>query len=261
VTRGDSGPSVPEAGLAIEQASLRAWPALEEEPFGAWSLRCSEGFSKRANSVQAHAERDPPVDPGQGLEQRVARCEEWYAERRRPGIFRLTPFTEPGLDEVLARRGYLEVGHTRVLHRAARGLPPSPGLELSAVELHDWLREYARLSGVPAAPAPLGRIVSAIALPSLLGVVRAPGSRRVIACGLAVLDRDLLGVFDLVVDADERRKGYGRALVGALATWGVEGGANRVYLQVTEENAPALALYGALGFERAYEYRYRVQPV
>ncbi|MBT8193624.1 MAG: hypothetical protein KJP22_09505, partial [Acidimicrobiia bacterium] len=39
--------------------------------------------------------------------------------------------------------------------------------------------------------------------------------------------------------------------------WGGDRGATEVFLQVHPSNAPAIALYESLGFERQYEYWYR----
>ena len=56
-----------------------------------------------------------------------------------------------------------------------------------------------------------------------------------------------------------RRRGLGRALLAALAAWGVARGATRAYLMVEEGNAPARSLYEQAGFEPLYGYHYRVQ--
>jgi len=240
---------------SIEEASLRAWPAIEEADLDGWTLRHSDGFTGRANSVQALGSSD------RSIETRVTECERWYRERGRPPLFRLTPFSEAGLDGFLADRGYDRFNRTLVLTRPLAGLEAtSGGADLTEATLHEWLGRYASLVGRPAAPAAMGQIIERAggrALPALLWDGQ---PRRLRACGLAVLDDDLLGLFDLVVDADRRRKGYGEQLVRGLAAWGEAGGARRVYLQVTEDNEPALGLYDKLGFKLAYDYWYRILP-
>jgi ribosomal protein S18 acetylase RimI-like enzyme len=80
-----------------------------------------------------------------------------------------------------------------------------------------------------------------------------------VACGLGVLHDDLLGIFDVITVASQRRRGYGAALMAGLIGWGIARGAAHAYLQVVRSNAPAMALYERLGFTKAYEYWYRVR--
>lgn len=246
-------------GRAIEMASLRAWPAIEEADLDGWKLRFSRGFTGRANSVQTL--RAPEEGPRHRvLDERVEACERWYRERGRPVLFRMTPYSEPGLDETLAARGYERANPTLVLQRVPAGLTPRlEGLFLEGAPLHEWLGRYARFTGIPATPAPMRSIIEKSAGRPMHGLVWTAAPRRAVACGLGLLEGEFMGLFDLVVDPVERRKGYGEELVRRLSAWGVGHGAGRVYLQVTADNAPALALYRKLGFERSYTYWYRVR--
>jgi len=81
-----------------------------------------------------------------------------------------------------------------------------------------------------------------------------------VACGVAVLERELVGLFDIVTHPSARRLGHARALVESLLGWGQRAGALHAYLQVVEANGPARALYEQLDFENLYEYWYRVAP-
>jgi len=53
---------------------------------------------------------------------------------------------------------------------------------------------------------------------------------------------------DVVVAAEERGQGTGRALVEAAAAWAGARGATRLQLLVDEENRPALGFYRRLGW-------------
>jgi N-acetylglutamate synthase len=77
------------------------------------------------------------------------------------------------------------------------------------------------------------------------------------AVGIAVDHDDLVGLFCLAVDPARRRSGLGTALVRALLAGAA---ASTAYLQVEEDNAPAVALYERLGFSEAYRYCHRVAP-
>ncbi len=57
-------------------------------------------------------------------------------------------------------------------------------------------------------------------------------------------------ILTIVVLPAERRRGHGRALIEAAAAKARAAGAARLFLEVSEDNPAALALYGAAGFTR-----------
>lgn len=219
--------------------------------FDGWLLRFAQGFTKRANSVI-------PLYPGsEPLADKVRFCETLYARERLKTIFRLTTIGDhEALDDFLHRRGYHYRDSTEVLTRA---LPdrPAPSPELCLLSSEHWLSAYCELTGMPEAARPLhAAILRGIPLPcayAVLGPAQAP-----LACGLAVLEQDLVGLFDVVTRPDARRRGRGSALVASLLAWAFDQGARRAYLQMVAENEPARRLYARLGFEPLYRYWYRV---
>jgi ribosomal protein S18 acetylase RimI-like enzyme len=233
----------------IEQASLNAWPALHQVLHDGWLLRFCGGFTKRANSVSIITRGSTP------LAERIDFCESLYRHQGLAPVFRLTDrCPEPGLDDLLAARGYAHIDPTDVLAADATALA---GHALTGeLGRDDWLEHYTRLSGSPEQARRLhGLLLSGIRLPCRFGVVEAEG--QVVACGLAVHEADLVGLFDIVTDAAHRGRGHGERLTAGLVAWGAGAGARIAYLQVVAANAPAQRLYRGLGFGASHRYWYR----
>ena len=57
-----------------------------------------------------------------------------------------------------------------------------------------------------------------------------------------------LGISAVSVSQTHRRRGHGRAICAALASWGVSRGAQRGYVQVLTDNEAAITLYASLGY-------------
>ena len=81
-----------------------------------------------------------------------------------------------------------------------------------------------------------------------------------LASGVASCSSDWVGLRAVETHPDHRRRGLGLAVVAALLDWGAERGATTAYLQVTSDNAAALALYERLGFTTHHAYRYLAPP-
>lgn len=216
-----------------------------------WLLRFAQGFTKRANSVI-------PLYPGdQDVGDKVRFCENLYARERLKTIFRLTSVNgQEELDALLASRGYRHQETTEVLTRPLdEPLAASPRLCLLTTDR--WLGVYSSLTGMPdSARALHGAILRGIPLPCAYAAIGTPEAP--LACGLAVLEQDLVGLFDVVTHPAHRRAGCGTELVTSLLAWAVENGARRAYLQMVADNAPARGLYDNLGFTPLYRYWYRV---
>ncbi|MCX6092077.1 MAG: GNAT family N-acetyltransferase [Candidatus Bipolaricaulota bacterium] len=240
----------------LEELSMNAWPALETSVSDGWVLRFSEGYTRRANSVH-------PLEPGvHGLADKIDEAERLYDERRLPPTFKMTSACEPsGLDLALAERGYEWAAGTsvRVATLAPTAFAPVR-VDLSWDRAREWREAFHRMSDVaPERRTIHDRMLSRIAAPA--GFASLDQDGRVVACALGVVEEGWLGVFDVVVDGAERRKGRGERLMRGLMDWGRELGAERVYLQVMLHNAPAVALYQKLGFREAYRYWYRVRSL
>ena len=237
----------------IEEASLNAWPALHQMLLDGWVLRFARGFTKRANSVT------PLYPSSQPVEKKVRFCENLYARERLQSVFRISAGADgaghAALDGYLSNRGYRLGDRSLVL--GAPTATEAVSSRWSIVTLKTWLNAYAALTEMPGKFMRLhGAILNAVRTECAHAVLR--DGEEVLACGLGVVERDLVGLFDVVTHPAQRRQGCGEALVRGLLAWGCERGAGTAYLQVTEGNAAAQALYRKLGFTERYRYWYRM---
>ena len=247
-----------------------AWPAAAVARVGGWAVARSGGGTRRANSVSA-------LRPGATLDVgTVAVIDALYAEAGLPTIVRVTTLT-PGADAMLDAAGFAPAeGATRTLARlfpregrgpdgkagvterdADRDRPPtSPAngeLALSGAPDAAWIGVRRRLSlaegrGADDQVAPALRL----AVPAVFARI---GDEAVAYAAIA----DRIAVVEAVaVDPAARRRGLARTMLAALLARARETGATLAALQVMADNAPAIALYRALGFGHdLHDYHYR----
>jgi N-acetylglutamate synthase len=236
----------------LEMCLFRAWPALHTLTTAGWIQRFANGYTKRANSINA-LEAEAPFS----TELRDA-LEQPYRMSGLPPIWRLTPLAPPEADPMLAALGYrrIEESLVQVAPLEAR-FAADPEVVLVPAPSPAWLARFAELSPVaPAHRETMTRMLTSIEAPVAFAHVEQAG--RLVAFALGVADRDRIGLFDVLVAPEARRQGLARRLTQSIAAWGRLQGARSIYLQVVATNAAARALYAELGFETVYSYAYRV---
>ena len=235
----------------IEEAALNAWPAPQQMMYDGWVLRFTGGNSKRVNSVNVFGPSTLP------LSEKIRFCEAVYSRMGLPILFRLPdPFITPELPRTLPAAGYKVFDPTQVLGREIDSSSALPvGVDVHTLLDEDWLQIYAQITGKTLASLVHHKAVLKGIVPEKKLIALYWGERPV-ACGMGVISGDLLGYFSIYTDKSVRRQGLGQAVMRALSQWGIEHGATFGYLQVEEDNIPALALYQKLGFMRLYRYEY-----
>ena len=256
-------------GLArrIEEASLNAWPAMQQMLIDGWVLRFSRGFTKRSNSI-VPLYRSLTDASDATLLDKIRYCENLYAREQLKTVFRLTSIPDSSgqphtraLDQLLAERGYELVDPCSVMACDNLGQSPSESggtmLGVALLDIEEWLRCYCQLTGMNEPARSLhGYILKAIA--GETGCAVTYQGEEPVGCGMGVVERELVGLFDIFTHPEHRRSGIGRALVNAIMGWGKHRGAHTAYLQVVEDNQPAIDLYKRLSFRHVYGYWYRI---
>ncbi len=243
----------------IDECAARAWPALFVDELDGWRLRFTYNVTGRANSVL-------PINLGDrySLDERLRRVEAFYRRWNAPVRYHITPAAQPtDLEQTLIDRGYRRVTPTLVqvapLVAVLDHLGPGQTHDVHMTpELDEtWFDTYRRLEDLSDREAGVIRgILGRIDRPAAYVLVATEG--QPIGVGMGVVDSGWAGVFCVVVDPRYRRIGAARTVLRALAQWARRGQALNMYLQVTEQNSAARALYAGAGFETLYSYHYRV---
>jgi ribosomal protein S18 acetylase RimI-like enzyme len=230
----------------LQRVAARGWRALEEDRLGDWLLRAAGGFTGRANSALVVG------DPGVPLDEAVDAVARWYTDRGLTPCAMLPGVQARHADAAFAAAGW-QRGDTVLVLTAPLGPAPVPAVpvELSPTPDDAWLAAYADGAALPPAAHEVltGEDVVFAAVRDATGTP--------VAVARGVLTDGWLGVSAVGVDAGHRRQGLATTLLDALRGWAVARGGHSEYLQVTEDNAPARALYRRAGLIEQHRYWYR----
>jgi GNAT superfamily N-acetyltransferase len=124
----------------------------------------------------------------------------------------------------------------------------------------EWFGAMAALQNHSSGQAAIyRRIVGQLAIPAAFAALSDEGAIAAVAYG--ALHNGLLCYESVITDRRRRRRGWGRRIVNALTAWARQQGAVGACLEVEAHNAPARALYDAIGLNRElYRYHYRREP-
>ena len=243
----------------IEDLSLNAWPSHQMQLYDGWILRFSHFYTHRTNCVEQIGKAQIP------WEEKVRYCERIYRRWNTPCVFKITPLTDPAFDELLEGQGYHIEHVTDVMCCDLKEAGEYPVYEEVQVEKRisdEWIdalfsiKENATVTHLKIVPS----MYAAIPKDVLCARIRKDG--RIIATGLGILDRDHIGIYAINVDKEFRRRGLARKICETLLREGVKNpGVGKAYLQVVSDNTPAISLYESLGFEKEYQYWFRVKKV
>lgn len=244
----------------IEELSLNNWQPLSTLLYDGWVLRIAKGYTIYANSISAiyHSTYD--------LNQKIKECEKIYLDNGLPPTYKITPFVKPdNLDDILEEKGYSLVDYNGSPYISVQTMELDGIIEpnLHSVRLDEkinteWVDDFCRLNNVKEKDKDtmiqmLSNIVTKKCLISLYN------NGDVVACGLGVIEREYIGLYDIVTDTKFRNQGFGLQLILNLLKWGKVNGAKYSYLTVLLNNEPALKLYSKIGFSEIYKYWYRVK--
>jgi len=240
----------------VEELAANAWAPYTVQALGDWRLRATFGVTKRANSAWTVG-RLPEGDW-------LGDVERFYRRRGMPSCFYVSDATPTGVDGALEAAGYEKLFPcffmTGAVSEALDRFPADERFEARLADDADdaWIADFIRFEGFESArAAAYAHIFRAIgpAKTFLRLVSRATGGT--VGLATAVAERGFAGLSNVVVAPEYRRQGAAAQLLRALAAWANGEGARTLWLQVLEDNAPALALYRKAGFDVFSRCHYR----
>ena len=251
------------------------WRAEHSERQGGWLLRASGGFTNRANSVLPLGE--PRDEPHVALARVVA----WYAGHGLRPRASLAQAVDGGVPDDRGPAGPLRAaceaagwsvvpGGSALVMTAATAalrdrdpdgasLPSASGeltLDVAAEPDDAWLATY-RYRGQSLSPHARALLLSAPSQ-AFFSVRDAAGATVGVARGS--LGGGWAGLTAVDVRPDHRRRGLARGLLATAARWAHRSGAMSLYLQVSDTNQAAIALYTGTGFTVHHRYDYWQSP-
>ncbi len=240
---------------SFESRLLNAWPSLECQFYEGWVARFANGYTRRANSVTP-LQHDARLD-----DELINHIVAQYRRANMRPIFRLTGMESQECDSLLEKHGFaLEVPSYCMVHEDLSQFEVEDAISISPTLVDKWLQDALDSQAEGAKTFDVVRtIVSRIH--QKLGFATLVMDEQSVAWGLGVVERGYLGLYEFVVHPELRGLGLGKRILSGLLAWGRENGAQKAYLQVTEENEIARSLYHSLGFRDAYRYHYRVLPI
>ncbi|HEX9325880.1 MAG TPA: GNAT family N-acetyltransferase [Reyranella sp.] len=183
-----------------------------------------------------------------------------YRERRQLPVWRLTPLAPPAVVDLLAGRGCRPIERSLLqICPLNPGFAPSPEVSIQPEPSAAWLEAFCTYSPVrPEHRDTMRRMLASIAAPAGFAFVEEAGQPMAMAIG--AVQGDHMGLFDVLVMPQARRRGLARKVTESLYAWAWRHGARFAYLQVVATNTAAMPLYTAQGFRTVYDYEYFVPP-
>ncbi|MBQ3420346.1 MAG: GNAT family N-acetyltransferase [Romboutsia sp.] len=240
----------------LEEIALNAFPAISTEFYDGWILRYSNGYTFRGNSV------NPLYKSEIDLKNKIEYCERKYCDKNLPCVFKMTDAVDSNLDKLLADRGYTVEKAADIMECCTKdfvNLNEELDVNINIEMTDSWLNNFLILNGTidkktkNTASGMLKNIQNKIFCASIIK------DNKMVACGLGVLEDCKIGLYDIRVLEEYRRKGLAFKLCSRIIQEGIKAGAHSAYLQVASTNSGAIKLYEKLGFTKTYTYWYRVK--
>mgnify|MGYP000862258475 CR=1 FL=1 len=239
--------------IEFEEMALNAWPALYENLHNGCIIRYSNGYTKRANSVNA-------LYFNENYPELIDYSEKFYKQYSLPTTFKIIKHKRyEHLDAFLDELKYRIIDNTNVklIDLRTNSFINNRIVKLEKDFSDSWINEFVALHRLEAQLATISNMLKKITVPKIVASITIDS--KIIGFGYGVIENNIIGIFDIYVNEKYRNKGYARKIMNKLLYWAKSKGIIYSYLQVMENNIVANKLYQSIGYKQYYKYWYRVK--
>lgn len=236
----------------FEEISIKIIPALEQIIIDGWVLRFFKNYLQRANLIQ------PLYNGKMNIYEKIQQCKEIYSNKGLSHVFRLTSFTRPqALDQILYKQKYIKSKVNRMLYINSKNYHLEKHDRcIICKDMKEWISACQIISDCTDLEASIHyKFRKLINLPKCLMIFEHSG--KPVSCGMGLLDKSYVGIFDVKTKEEYRNQGCAAKLINSILGYAKQKGAVHAYLNLTSTNIPAFHLYSKIGFREIYEYWYR----
>ena len=237
----------------IEELTMNAWPSLQTILLDGWIIRMANGYTKRANSV------NPIYSYKNKLDDNIKYCEDVYRKNNLPVVFKLVECeSHEIIDKKLETLNYTKIDLTSVqICENIQNKNISENLFIEHNFSKNWIKCLLDCNNI-------NDIDTKETIESMLKNLKHKSifvykmdRENFVGCGYGVIEKDFVGLFDIIVKEKYRGNGYGKEIVETILSKANENGINKAYLSVVDNNTVAKNMYKKFGFTEIYKYWYR----
>jgi GNAT superfamily N-acetyltransferase len=232
----------------LESAAATTWPADITDECGKWLLRASKNNLLPQNSALPTGAR-PFGEPGMEIEEAVHKVDAFYRINALPPAITVSLPAYSKLDEYLESIGWVVAAEYNFMVIDTSDLPTLPRhqpvtIEISQEPTDAWFSIQGQELGNNLRQYPANYLTILI-------------DGQSVASGRIAFNGGWGVITHLFVTGENRRQGFGRSIMHALADTAREQGCNKLALQVDSSDSPALSLFQSLGFRLHHRDRCR----
>jgi hypothetical protein len=131
--------------FTIEELSMNAWPSIQTILYDGWILRMSNGYTKRANSINLLYKSTI------NLEEKMEYCRNLYSQNNLPTIYKLVECDEhKNIDNKLEALSYekLDITSVQICNNAKTFNNKFDGIIINDNFTDEWINSFIRCNNI-----------------------------------------------------------------------------------------------------------------